>query len=160
MPLKSRTCSQRSATVPRDPAWVELVALLARLKSFSGDNEAALDLADRALSAAERTRPHRGDRQHGHDAGVSLAYLNRNREAMLILPGVLMLAETNGLVVTELRARLNISQFCIVDDPSVSIGMARVGMEKAQRLGFRVWETLLAGNAIMAALQPATGTGR
>ena len=84
--------------------------------------------------------------------GVSLAYLQRNREAMILLPGVLLLAESNGLIVTEARARLNISQFGIVDQPAQSLAVARIGMERAQKLGLRLWETLLAGNSVMAAL--------
>jgi hypothetical protein len=71
---------------------------------------------------------------------------------MILLPGVLVLAESNGLIVTEARARLNISQFGIVDQPTASLAVARIGTERAQKLGLRQWETLLAGNAVMAAL--------
>jgi class 3 adenylate cyclase/tetratricopeptide (TPR) repeat protein len=136
-----------------DPATVHLLAALARLKALSNDNEEAIELAERALVAAERLDLVEVIAGAVMTKGVALAYLNRNREAMLLLPGVLLLAETHGMVVIEMRARLNISQFQIVDEPVTAGSMARIGMEKAQKLGLRYWETLLAGNAVMAALR-------
>jgi class 3 adenylate cyclase/tetratricopeptide (TPR) repeat protein len=136
-----------------DPAVVELMAELARLKALGNENEEAIKIADRALAAAEKLDLVETIANAVMTKGIALAYLNRNREAMLLLPGVLLLAESHGLVVIELRARLNISQFQIVDEPSVAGEVARIGMEKAQKLGLRYWETLLAGNAVMAALR-------
>ena len=135
-----------------DPGVVGLVATVARLHGLRGDNEIAVTLADRALVAAERLDLVDIIAGAVMTKGVALAYLQRNREAMILLPGVLLMAESNGLITTEARARLNISQFGIVDQPLQSLTIARVGMERAQKLGLRQWETLLAGNAVMAAL--------
>jgi class 3 adenylate cyclase len=135
-----------------DPGVVELIATVARMRGLSGDNEVAVQLADQALVAAEKLDLVEIIAGAVMTKGVSLAYLQRNREAMILLPGVLLLAESNGLIVTEARARLNISQFGIIDQPAQSLAIARVGTEKAQKLGLRQWETLLAGNAMMAAL--------
>ena len=135
-----------------DPGVVELIATIARMHGLLGDNEIAVKLADRALVAAERLDLVEVIAGAVMTKGVALAYLQRNREAMILLPGVLLLAESNGLITTEARARLNISQFGIVDQPAQSLAVARVGMERAQKLGLRQWETLLAGNSVMAAL--------
>jgi class 3 adenylate cyclase len=136
-----------------DPNYVALLGILARQKALSSENEEAIRLADLTLIAAERLDLVEVIAGAVMTKGVALAYLNRNREAMLLLPGVLMLAETHGMLLIELRARLNISQFQIVDQPATSAVVARIGMEKAQKLGQRYWETLLAGNAMMAALR-------
>ncbi len=135
-----------------DPGVVELTATLARLHALRGDNEEAIALADRALIAAERLDLVEVIAGAVMTKGVALAWLRRNREALILLPGVLHLAEANGLITIEARARLNISQFQMVDEPAVALNVARLGTERAQKLGLRQWETLLAGNAVMAAL--------
>ena len=136
-----------------DANYVALLGLLARHKALSNENEEAIRLADLTLIAAEKLDLVEVIAGAVMTKGVALAYLNRNREAMLLLPGVLLLAETHGMLLIELRGRLNISQFQIVDQPETAQSVARIGMEKAQKLGQRYWETLLAGNAFMAALR-------
>ncbi len=136
-----------------DPAVVEVISVLARAHALRADNSEAIRLADRALTAAERLDLVEVIAGAVMTKAVTLAYMNRNREALILLPGVLLLAETHGLVLIDLRARLNISQFQIVDDPATAGNVARVGLERAQKLGLREWETLLAGNGLMAALR-------
>jgi tetratricopeptide (TPR) repeat protein len=135
-----------------DPGVVDLIATIARMHGLRGDNELAVQLADRALILAEPLDLVEIIAGAVMTKGVSLAYLQRNREAMILLPGVLLLAESHGLLTTEARARLNISQFGIVDQPAQSLAVARLGTERAQKMGLRQWEPLLAGNAVMAAL--------
>ena len=136
-----------------DPAVVELIGTLGRMHALMSHNEQAIQLADRALVAAERLDLVDVIAGSVMTKAVTLAYLHRTREALILLPGVLLLAETHGLVVIEMRARLNMSQFQIVDEPSVGTSVARIGMERAHKLGLRYWETLLAGNAVMGALR-------
>ena len=134
-----------------DPAVVEMIAGLSRIKSLHNEDQAAIDLAERALVAAERLDLVEVIAGAVLTKAVSLSYLHRNREAMILLPGVLLMAESHGMVVLELRARLNLSQFALVDEPGVALSVARMGLERAQKLGLRFWELLLAGNALMAA---------
>ncbi len=136
-----------------DPAVVELISVLARLKSLHNEDQDAIELAERALVAAERLDLVEVIAGSVLTKAVSLSYLHRNREAMILLPGVLLMAESHGMVVLELRARLNLSQFGLVDEPGVALSVARLGLERAQKLGLRFWETLLAGNTMMAAVR-------
>ncbi|CAN5582938.1 adenylate/guanylate cyclase domain-containing protein [soil metagenome] len=136
-----------------DPAAIELISMLARLKSLHTEDDVAIELAERALIAAERLDLVDVIANTVMTKAVSLAYLRRTREALILMPGVLQMAETHGLVVLELRARLNISQMIMIDYPAAGLPVARVGLEKAQKLGLRLWEELLAGNVTMAALR-------
>jgi len=136
-----------------DAPAVELISVLARLKSLQGDYAATLELSERTLIAAERLDLFEIIAHTVMTRAVSLAYLQRTREALISLPGVLEMVERYGLVDLELRARLNGSQLVMIDTPATALTVARVGLEKAQRLGLRLWEQLLAGNAAMAALR-------
>jgi class 3 adenylate cyclase/tetratricopeptide (TPR) repeat protein len=142
-----------------DPAAVELISVLARLKSLQTEDDVAIKLAERALIAAERLDLVDVIANTVMTRAVSLAYLRRTREALILMPGVLQMAETHGLVVLELRARLNISQMIMIDYPAAGLPVARVGLEKAQKLGLRLWEELLAGNVTMAALRTGDWDG-
>jgi len=135
-----------------DPATVEAISVLARIKSLHNEDEEAIRLSERALVAAERLDMIEVIAATVMTKAVSLSYLRRNREASILLPGVLQLAETHGLVTLELRARLNLSQFAFVDEPRLTLSVARVGFERARKLGLRFWEMLLGGNALMGAL--------
>jgi class 3 adenylate cyclase/predicted ATPase len=134
-----------------DPAFVELLAVLSRLRSLHNEDELAIALAERAAVAAEKLDLIEVIAGVVLTKAVSLSYLRRTREAMILLPGVLQMAESHGLVLLEMRARLNLSQFGIVDDPRAAFDVARIGLEHAQKLGLRHWEELLSGNATMAA---------
>jgi class 3 adenylate cyclase/tetratricopeptide (TPR) repeat protein len=136
-----------------DPAIVELLGLLARLQSLHGDDSQALALAERALVAAGRLDLIEVIAGTVMTKAVSLAYLQRTREAMILLPGVLEIAESHGLVALEVRARLNISQTGMLDDPVNAHAHAKAGLERAQKLGLRLWEQLLAGNMAMTGLR-------
>ena len=82
--------------------------------------------------------------------GTTLLYSGRYREGFVLLTGGLQFAETHGLVMSQLRARLNISFLEMTDDPRRAVGTALVGLEQARRLGNRPWTRLMAGNATEA----------
>ncbi len=134
---------------------VLLQATLARAYVFTGQNERAIELADRALVAAERLDQSSIIADAVMTKGVGLAYAGRRREAIILMTGVLDLAEELGLVAEGLRARLNISQFQMANDPRQGLVVAKVGLERALKFGFRDWADLLFGNAAVAAV--ATG---
>jgi tetratricopeptide (TPR) repeat protein len=146
---------ERFADMPQDRNVVALRAGFARALVFHDENERAVELADQALVEAERL----DDTSIIADAvmtkGVALAYAGRRREAIILMTGVLELAHEHDLVPEELRARQNISQFQIPNDPREGLEIAREGLALARRRGYVSWTESLFGNAAIAAL--ATG---
>ncbi len=134
------------------PEAIGLVAALARASLFADDYPRALELADRALVAAERIDDVALITETVLTKGTTLLYAARYREGLVLLTGGLALAETHGFAASELRARLNISYLEGPDEPRRSWATARTGLERARRLGFRDWTLLLAGNAVDAAV--------
>ena len=136
-----------------DPGVVALMASLARAYALSRRGwSQAIELADQVLVAAERLDLVDVIADAVITKGVGVGQAHRIREALILLSGVLALAEARGLVVPELRARINISQFSLTDDPRLAFGVARSGVELAQKLGLRAREGTLAGNAFFAAV--------
>ena len=78
-------------------------------------------------------------------------YAARFREGLALLAGGLQFAEGYGLTASELRARLNISFLQATDDPRLAVATARIGFDRARRLGLPDWTGLLAGNVTAAA---------
>jgi class 3 adenylate cyclase len=138
---------------PDDPGVVALTGSLARAHAMSRQGwERAVELADQALVSAERLDRVDLIADTVITKGVGMGQSHRIREAQILLSGVIALAESRGLPVADLRARINISQFSLPDDPRFGFEAARVGVERAQRLGLRARETILAGNAYFNAV--------
>ena len=135
------------------PGVVRLTNALARVYALSRVHAArAIELADRAIISGERLDLVEVIADAVITKGVAVGVLNRTREALILLAGALALAEARGFGIAELRARINISQYGMADDPRYAYEIARVGVERAQRLGERNREATLAGNATFAAL--------
>ena len=128
-----------------------IVASLARSYLFADDYPRSIELADRALAVAERIDDIAIIVEAVLTKGTALLYAGRGREALVLLAGGLQLAEAHGHVTSELRAWLNISFQQLEEDPRQAYASARAGLDRARRLGFRDWTTLLAGNAVQAA---------
>ena len=144
---------QRLGDQQDKPGVVRLTNALARVYALSRVNAAlAVELADRAIVSAERLDLVDLIADAIITKGVSVGVSSRTREALILLAGALALAEARGMGIAELRARINISQYAISDDPRYAYDIARVGVERAQRLGERNREATLAGNACFAAL--------
>jgi class 3 adenylate cyclase len=138
---------------PEDPGVVALTGSLARAHAMTRQGWGmAIELADRALVSAERLDRVDLIADTVITKGVGLGQSHRIREAQILLSGVIALAEARGLPVADLRARINISQFALPDDPRSGFEASRVGIERAQRLGLRARETILAGNAFFNAV--------
>ncbi|MBA3777986.1 MAG: AAA family ATPase [Chloroflexi bacterium] len=133
------------------PEGIALVSTLARSYLFADDYARAIEASDRALIAAEAIDDIALITEAVLTKGTTLAFTSRHREALVLLSGALQLAETNGFVASELRARLNISFLQLSDDPRQSFASAYAGVERARRLGLRNWTFLLTGNASSAA---------
>ena len=135
-----------------DPAYVALISSAARAHALHDDNARAVELADRALVAAERLDLVSIIADSVMTKGVALAYVGRSREAAILMSGVLGLAEEYGLVTAELRAHLNMSQFLFPDDPRAGLASALAGLDRARKLGLGDWALLLTGNAAASAV--------
>jgi class 3 adenylate cyclase/tetratricopeptide (TPR) repeat protein len=124
-----------------------LQGALARSYLFADDYRQAIELADRVLVAAGKVDDLPIVTDTLITKGTTLMYMERYREGVALMTGGLDLAEKHGLVLLELRARLNISFSLSTDDPRESLRASGIGLEKARRFGFRDWALLLAGNA-------------
>ena len=142
----------RFADLPHDRNVVLLRARFARALVFSDQNERAIDVADQALVEAERLDDTLIVADAAMTKGVALAYAGRRREAIILMTGVLELAREHDLLAEELRARQNISQFQIPNDPRQALAIAREGLALARRRGHVSWVESLFGNAAVAAL--------
>ena len=140
------------ADLDGDPSFVGLISSAARAHALHDDNARAMELADRALVAAERLDLVSIIADSVMTKGVALAYVGRSREAAILMSGVLGLAEEYGLITAELRAHLNMSQFLFPDDPRAGLASALAGLERARKFGLGDWALLLTGNAAAAAI--------
>jgi hypothetical protein len=141
---------REAADLGEAPEAIALRAGLARAYFFADRPGDALPLIDEVLVSAGRV----DDVPILADAvitkGTMLSQLRRSREGTALLVGGLDLAQTHGLVQAELRARLNLSHVQSRDEPARSLETAQAGLERARRLGFRDWATVLAGNVVAA----------
>ncbi len=133
-----------------DPGVIDLTAELARGYYLAEDKPKAIELADRALRAAERQGLVRVITETLITKGSTMAATDQPREGTALLRGALSLAEHNGLLSEQLRAINNISALLIADDPTEALAVARSGIDLLRRLGMREWLPLY-GNATTSA---------
>jgi class 3 adenylate cyclase/tetratricopeptide (TPR) repeat protein len=130
-----------------DPDGVRLTAEVARAQLMSGDHMAAHELIEATLPIAERL----GLRNVVAELLPSLAWalsgIGRNLEAMAILHGALVFAEREGLFNAEMRSRMNLSSFGLVEDPASALEIAWTGCVRARQRGYVGWSLSAAGNA-------------
>jgi class 3 adenylate cyclase/tetratricopeptide (TPR) repeat protein len=118
-----------------EPASVELAGQLARARMLVGDEQAALEWADRAMSAADRldlvgvgtdALVTRGTARYRlGDLAGGLDDLERAVEA----------AAGRDLLSTELRACNNLAWLVVSDDPRATMRTAQRGLELATAMG-------------------------
>ena len=129
-----------------DPAVVRLTGALASGLIVMRRYERGLELADRALAAAER---------HGI-ADVAIRMLNskaqvsfsqgRLWEAIALAEGARRLAEQRDLPLETLRVSTNLTSILALDDPRATVEAERQTVELARRLGRRESELTMLGN--------------
>jgi class 3 adenylate cyclase len=134
------------------PSAPRLLNALARAYLWVNDVDRALEPLDRAIAIAERLdlEPDIAELFATKAWGVDLA--GRHRESLLLAEGSLKIAERHGLVATELRARLNLSNGLTGVDPRQAFEVAGRGVELARRIGHATWAASLAGNQGSAAI--------
>jgi predicted ATPase/class 3 adenylate cyclase len=128
-----------------EPEVVRVVAELARALMTNNDPR-ALEVADRALVAAERLDAIPVIAEALVTKAAVLDTMGRRREGMAVLRGAIELAVTQRLTNTEFRARANYSYQLGLDDPRTSFAAALEVRELARKLGARDhfnWSTWL-----------------
>jgi len=119
---------------------LELPAELARAHLLRGDNDQAVDWAERAIASASAATPGIG-RAVAIDARVTLGTARAGQgaaeEGMAELRQAIADAQELGLGSIELRALNNLAWLMVSDDPRATLDTARRGLELAERLGNR-----------------------
>ena len=119
---------------------------LARAYCFRDQGELAFEAAERGLAIAERL---------GLEAEVAELFitkswvadlLGRAREAAVLAQGGLHFATRVGNSSSQVRARMNLSNWQMTDDPRAGMETAAAGMEIARRAGLHLWVVRIAGN--------------
>jgi class 3 adenylate cyclase/tetratricopeptide (TPR) repeat protein len=139
--------SVRVPELDPSPAFVALNAELARAFMIHLDGELAVQCADRALMAADKPDlvPVMVEALITRGCALAQPGGNRFREAQAVLAGALWLAEGQGLVLSEIRARINLGVFLSLDEPRLAFDIIRRGYDLARRLGHRSLARRLAG---------------
>jgi hypothetical protein len=134
-----------------DPNAVELLAQLARGSMFHDEHARSVALTDRALAVAERMEliPLVADLLVTR--GTSLSHLGRSYEGVGAIKAGMDLARQQGLVVTDLRARVNVAVALNDSDPRAGLALTREALDMAKRLGRRSHARTLRANASEAA---------
>ncbi len=134
-----------------EPALASLDAELARAHFMHDEPDRAIEVADRALRVAE----HLGLVAVVADTlvtkGTALSEVGRWHEGLSLIEGGRGLAESNGLVWTEVRAFTNASSGLVVRDPRRAMDLAARGIAIARRMGLRTMFSSLFVNAGTAA---------
>jgi class 3 adenylate cyclase/tetratricopeptide (TPR) repeat protein len=77
----------------------------------------------------------------------------RGREARVLVSAALQLATEHDLPDVETRARTILTFLLVRDDPEVGLAEARTGLERAQRLGSRLYALSMVGNGVDCAFR-------
>jgi tetratricopeptide (TPR) repeat protein len=132
-------------------ATARLLNEVARTHLFAGEPDQALVHLERGLVIAERLRAEPEIAELFISKSWAVTAQGHPREAQVLGAGGLELARRHGLVVTELRGRMNLSNWYIADDPHRAIQVAGEGVELARQVGHGDWAASLSANVGLAA---------
>ena len=131
-----------------DPAVVLLARSVGDVAMQLGDYERALEMADRALAAAERLGLAEDAAEALITKGTTLFYRGRQWEGRTLLIGARQVAEEAGLSDTALRVMVMLPSFVALDDPRGSLVLQQEAIALARRLGRRGSELGILFNAV------------
>jgi class 3 adenylate cyclase len=134
------------------PDGATLLNHLARAHLWDSRGLDALLVVDRGLAIAERLGLEPLIADLLITKGWAMELVGRHRESLLLTEGGLRLAERSGVMSTELRARMNLSNHLITSEPRRAFEVAGRGVELARRVGDLGWAAALAANQGIAAL--------
>jgi len=144
--------AQEFADLGADRGFVALLGQLARAYMFHEEPDRAIEVADRALAAAERADLVELVADTLITKGTAFGYYGRGYEALAEIEGGLHLAERHGLAATALRARVNLGALLAPGDPRAALEIARAGLAESRRLGQRRQALVLLTNAAEVAV--------
>jgi tetratricopeptide (TPR) repeat protein len=132
--------------------YATVASELARAYAFQSNYPASLALIEPALVTSSRL----GLRERIVELLITKAWAlvgeGRWYEHAATLRGALAMAERLGLLNSELRARNNLADVVQFDDPREALEIARVAIERAERVGWRSWSSTLVGEVGFAAI--------
>jgi len=109
-------------------------------------------MADDILPIAERLDLPRETLELLITRGAALVNVGRLRESIVTLVGAVAASSSYGLVVSGIRARVNLSYAAAAEDPRLAFDTAREGVEILHHLGMRDWPYMV-GNAAELAIR-------
>ncbi len=133
------------------PSAPQLLNELGRARLMAGEPEAAIEPLDRGMRIAEHLMLEPVLAELLATKAWAAGLLGRHRESLWLATGALSVAEEHGMIATQLRARMNLSDLYTILDPRRGFEVASAGVDLAQRVGHATWAAALAGNEGFAA---------
>ena len=135
-----------------DPSAPRLLNELARAYMLEEQPAQALALLERGLTIAEGQVLEHDIAELFATKAWTVAIVDRHFEAVMLAEGSIRIAERIGASLTESRARLNLSDFLMAQEPARSYEVATKGVQLSLRIGHAERAGALAGNQGYAAL--------
>ena len=136
-----------------DEGYVEMAESLAKLSMRRSRFAEAIEIAERALPAAESRGLTVQTVELLTTRAVSLSNIGRADESVASLMGVIALADRHNIQGPLLRATINLGYALDPDDPEAAYRVSREGAAKARQWGQRFGLRYLVGNATNARIQ-------
>ncbi len=130
-----------------DEGYVDLAEAQTKLAMRTNRHAEAVELADRALPAAEARDLAELTVELLITRGVALVNIDRRIESVATLTGAVAMAERLNLPNSVLRGLVNLGYALEPEDPAEGHRVSREGIEKARRWGQRWAVRYLIGNA-------------
>jgi tetratricopeptide (TPR) repeat protein len=130
---------------------VAVMSAIARAYAMSDRQPQALEWTERLAPIAERLDlvGEIASGWLGRMRGVS----GRGREARVLIAAAMDLGIRHGLTDIEARGRTNLTFILVRQDPQAGLAEARMGLERAQRLGSRLYALSMVGNGVDCAFR-------
>lgn len=132
--------------------YATVASELARAYAFQSNYAGSLALIEPALMTASRLGLAERIVELLITKGWALVGEGRWYEHAATLRGALAMAERLGLLDSELRARNNLADIVQFDDPREALEIARVAVERSERVGWRSWSSAIVGEVGFAAI--------
>ncbi len=135
-----------------DRAVAQLYNQLARAYCFASRGTDAFAACERGLAIAERLGAEPEIAELFITKSWSADLIGRGREAAVLAAGGLEFGIRVGNNLTVLRARMNLSNWQMTDDPRRGMETADLGIELGRRVGHHGWAARISGNRNTCAL--------
>ncbi len=135
-----------------DRAVAQLYNQLARAYCFASRGSDAFAACERGLAIAERLGAELEIAELFITKSWSADLIGRGREAAVLAAGGLEFGIRVGNNLTVLRARMNLSNWQMTDDPRRGMETADIGIELGKRVGHHGWAASITGNRNTCAL--------